>query len=687
MRAHLKKALAFILLLTTVCSAFVGCFDLDDNGSYSDSDITDIATDGTSSSGTDKTDKTDETNETNGNTNENDNELKEGDIPIFLNGEYTAKVICSDTASDFERDIYDQIREILRKTTGKTPESATDYVVSGGEKYDGPAILIGETNYEESKQAYEKLANEYATATVIGNKYVIAISSEDAWTNFLTVFNKNIANSATNDKIVINSNWDISVTSGYVVSGNETFDENGLKNAVTISSIPNLGTGYSSGQGSKTYIKSSATKETFETLCADMETAGLKKYTSNSIGNNLFATYITQTQIVHVMYFPNKNQIRTAVDKRGEGTNGFALTGLSGENKYMPTEDSKMILCDISNADRTGGMCLIFKLSDGRFFIVDAGIGGLIADGRTNKGSSAGWIYQTLAAHANDPKNIEVAAWLITHPHSDHAGGLYDMALGYYGYEGKKHTVMPKEMKKYIKIDKIIYNAPDKFPDADRTGWMPKIIEAFNVKNVVKAHPGQVLYVADLTLTIYGSLDIMIEKASSSTDLNDFSIVSRAEFNGKTILLMGDSDTIPNPILASIYKESLSSDILQLAHHGYGDVGDHAVNSYCNPDIVIWAVEKEGQRTNCNINMDITISSTLNSTLTARGTNSEGKYYGGLNTEKNYRPGMGNLVFDKDWNTTSMSRSKLLAAIPACDGTHCGSSSCTKKSSGNYYVE
>jgi hypothetical protein len=65
MRAHFKKALAFILLLTTVCSAFVGCFDLDDNGSYSDSDITDIATDGTSSSGTDKTDKTDKTDSTN----------------------------------------------------------------------------------------------------------------------------------------------------------------------------------------------------------------------------------------------------------------------------------------------------------------------------------------------------------------------------------------------------------------------------------------------------------------------------------------------------------------------------------------------------------------------------------------------------------------------------------------------
>ena len=164
------------------------------------------------------------------------------------------------------------------------------------------------------------------------------------------------------------------------------------------------------------------------------------------------------------------------------------------------------------------------------------------------------------------------------------------MALGYYGYNGAKHTVMPKEMKQYIKIDKIIYNAPDNFPDCNREGWMKKIIEGFNVKNVVKAHPGQVFYLADLTLTIYGSLDIMIENASKSSDLNDFSIVSRAEFNGKTMLITGDTDKIPNPVLTAIYKESLKSDILQMSHHGYGDVGDGDLNSYCNPEMTIWPV-------------------------------------------------------------------------------------------------
>ena len=683
MKKHLKRTLIIFLILTTMCSVFSSCASMNELENFSDTYY------GSGTYGFESNMAVESGNGIQiGNGNENTNvniEKNDGSIPIFSNGKYTAKLIRGDKATAFEKNVYDQIKELLRKHTGVTPETTTDYVAAGTEKYNGPAILIGETNYEESKAAYRNLNNEQAIGTVSGNKYVIAVSTEDAFEKFLTAFKANLANKATKTEIKIDSQWKIDAKSGYIVSGNETFDETGLINAAT---LPNLGTGYNAGQSSKTYIKKDANKSTFDTLCKDIEASGCKKYTSNSIGNNLFATYITQTQIVHVMFFPNKSQIRTAVDKRGEGMNGFTLPGLSGENRYKQTTDSKMILCDISNADWPGGMCLIFKLADGRFFIVDAGVGGYISDSRTNKGSSSGWIYATLAKHADDPKNIEVAAWMITHVHSDHAGGLYDMALGYYGYNKAKHTVMPKEMKQYIKIDKIIYNAPDNFPDCNREGWMKKIIEGFKVKNVVKAHPGQVFYFADLKLTIYGSLDVMLENSSKSSDLNDFSIVSRAEFNGKSMLITGDSDTIPNPVIAEIYKESLKSDILQMSHHGYGDTGDHEVNSYCNPEMTIWPVAKADQRTDYNVNVKINMESSLTYLSNLRNKKTDkGTATATLSNGKNYRPGMGNLVFDKNWNTSVMERSDILAAIPKCDGTHCGNSSCSKKSSSNIYIE
>ena len=634
MKSTWIKLIAVLLILATLCSVFAACSSDGEN----ESDNSDIA----------------------GETKDIEvNGGEDGAIQIFANGAYTAKIIVGDLANNFEKEIYNQVRTLFKNRTGENPAYDTDFVAAGEEKYDGPAILIGETNYDESKAAYKKIGNDSATATLSGNKYVIAFTSSDAVTKLLTTLKSNLSKKASKEEITINSEWKISVKIDAITSGNETFDDTGLIKSAT---LPNLGTSYDAGQGSKTYIKNNANKTTFQDLCKELEGKGLRKYTSNSIGNNLFTTYVTQTQIVHVMFFPNRSEIRTAVDKRGVGTEGgFALPGLSGDNKYKKSTTSEMIVCDISNADWPGGMCIIFKLCDGRFFIIDAGMGGKLADGREWIGSSSGWIYATLAKHAADPKNIEVAGWLITHVHSDHAGGLYDMALGYYGATNAgKHTVMPKEITKYIKIDTIIYNQPatGKF---GRTGWMNTIIKAFNVKNVVKAHPGQVFYYADLKLTLYGSQDVMLEKSGDSGDLNDFSLVARTEFNGKSALFLGDSDTIPNPRLAAIYKETLKSDILQLAHHGYGDTGDADVNSYCNPSMVLWVVANRDLRSNYKINYNSSIAS--------------------LSGVKNYKPGTGNLIFKSDWSTYTESASTIINMIPTCDGTYCGNKNCSKKSS------
>ena len=636
MKTVLKRMITILLILSTLLTVFASCASEEDS-LESNSDTAD---------GTDiiEGDNGGETGE-------------DGLINVFANGQYTARIIRGEMATAFEKSIYNQIKELFKKRTGVNPTINTDFVAADEELYDGPAILIGETAYEESKAAYRKLGNDQSIAKVSGNKYVIALGSADSAAKLIETLKTNLNKKASKETITIDSKWAITAKVDFLTSGNETFDETGL---IKQASLPNLGTGHNSGQGSKTYIKSNATKDTFMSLCKELEGNGLKKYTSNAIGTNLFATYVTQTQIVHVMFFPNKGQIRTSVDKRGEGLDGFALAGLSGENKYKKTNDSEMIVCDISNADWPGGMCIIYKLADGRFFIVDSGIGGLLSDGRNYMGSSSGWIYATLAKHAADPKNIEVAAWLITHPHSDHAGGLFDMALGYYGYKGQKHTVMPKEIKQYVKIDKLIYNAPDNLPDCNREHWIPEIIKQFKIKNVIKAHPGQVFHFADLTFTVFGSLDLIVEQGGIG-NTNHLSLSIKVEFNGKTALLMGDSEAKPNAQLSVIYKELLKADILQLAHHGYGGTGSNDVNSYCNPSMVLWVVSNADLRSNYTIDVNSSIAT--------------------LKGVKNYKPGTGNLIFRKDWSTYSDSRSTMVDLIPTCDGTHCGNSNCGRKTS------
>ena len=585
----------------------------------------------------------------------------EGVLNLFAAGEYRAKVIRSENPSPEDKDAYNQIKELLKKRTNVNPSIATDFVAAGETLYDGPAILIGETDYPESKAAYNKLGEGEASATYTGNKYVIAFSSEDSLTRLLKDLSTNLNKKASKTEILIDSSWNIDIKLQYHTSGNETFNPSGIKNSATLPS--NLGTKYNAGQGSYTYLKTNATKEDFTARCQEAEANGFKKYTTNKIGNNEFATYVTETQILHFMFFPNKNELRTAVDPRGTGKNGFTLPGLSGDNKYPDTHDSLMTLVDIENSAWPGGMCLIFKLCDGRFVVVDSGVGG-----RDNDGSSSGWVYASLAKHADDPKNIRVAAWIMTHIHSDHAGGLVDIARGTYdttlvahGEKKVTHNVMPRDAKKYIKIDTLIYNQPNKNVDG-RDGWMNEIIDTFGVKNVIKAHPGQVFYYANCKFTMYGSLDIVIEKEISNH--NDESLSMMFEFNGKKLLVLGDAYPQNTAALAKIYKESLKADIVQTSHHGYDNTDAAQVYEYVQATMVLWPVagyEKD------NLNL---VNQPVNAIFKSIPSNMQ------------FTPRGNNIDFDETWKAAA--KYSVLSSIPSCDCSYCKTASIGPiKSSGN----
>ena len=571
----------------------------------------------------------------------------EGIITIFANGAYNARLIRAENANSFEKDVYNQVKELFKKRTGVNPSIHTDFVAANTERYDGPAILIGDTDYKESKTAYKKLGEGEASATVSGNKYVLAFSTKDSVTSLIDTLKGYLNKKASKTEIKVSSEWAMDIKLQYHTSGNETFDATGLKSSAQLPG--NLGQEYNAGQGSKTYVKTGATKETFDEACATVEANGFKKYTTNTIGNNEFATYVTQTQIVHFMYFPNKSELRTAVDKRGTGTNGFTLPGLSGDNKYTSTKNSLMTLVEIENSSWPGGMCLIFKLCDGRFVIVDSGVGG-----RDNDGSSSGWVYATLAKHAEDPKDIQVAAWIITHIHSDHAGGLVDMARGTYEVsrpsegQNRTHNVMPREIKQYIKIDTLIFNRPENNVDG-RNGWMDEIIRAFNVTKVIKAHPGQVFYYANCKVTMYSSLDLVIDKKISNH--NDESLAMMFEFNDKKLLVLGDVYPQNTTAIAKIYTDSLKADIVQTSHHGYNNTAADQIYKYVKASMVIWPVASYEMK-DCDLKND-----PMNAILKEIPDNMQ------------FAPHGGNIDFDENWKAGKTYR--VYNAIPYCDCSWC----------------
>lgn len=447
-------------------------------------------------------------------------------------------------------------------------------------------IILGASDREVSRRAAARLDKMIAASpddlhwcfAYLDGKISIVASSADAYEKALRVFFERYFDGVSlrvPDRLVSADTLTRVEFEGQFLleEGNSPSPED----IITMAELPNLGEEYDAGQGSSLYVMQDAEIWEYTALRRSIEDAGFVYYTGNVIGDNLYATYITNTQILHTMFIPSSGEIRTAVDRRGEGIDGFALPALRSENIYNSTTDSVMTMVAIENSDWEwpGGLCMIFKLADGRFVIIDAG-----QNATATRVSSAERIYNTLAKHAGGNEKVEVAAWLITHIHGDHYGGLLDLARG--------------ELADRIEIDTLIYNQSADVPGLiSDTGCIREIIEGFDIKNVVKAHPGQELFFADLTLTVYGTQDLIIENNPNLDNVNEHSIVTMIDFSGKRILSLADAFPTINKKLAATYKTELKADVLQTAHHGYPDTGAKSVNTYANPDIVLWSNAKK----------------------------------------------------------------------------------------------
>ena len=336
------------------------------------------------------------------------------------------------------------------------------------------------------------------------------------------------------------------------------------------------------GQGSYMNIASRADLDDYNEYLLELEDWGFFHYTSNQIGENFFDTYITRTQIVNVMYIDSFSQVRVIVDDRDV----FDLPILESANVYEELGNQSLTLVSDEAIGWPGRMGYIYKLADGSFFIIDGGATSWVP----GTGSSAEVIMNVLTEYADNPNNIRIAGWLITHIHEDHMGGFYDMS------KSKKYTDK-------ITIEKLIYNQPSKESAKEQDigaythdgltvvcELMETAIENWQPKQVYKAHPGQVFYIRDLTATVYYSQELLMFTDNTSSH-NNSSVVTMVEFMDKTALYLGDVVYDANQkVVAPVYKEALKSDILQVAHHGYGDTGAEEVYTYSDPTIVFWPV-------------------------------------------------------------------------------------------------
>ena len=182
--------------------------DKEDEDEESESEDEESDTESESDSDSAFEDESDDTSDTESDTEtESESESAEAEltdaIRVFANGEYSALFIKTDSSSSFDNGIYNQVRDLFKEKTTKKPSMDTDFTPKGEEKSDGPAILVGDTNYPETETVKKTLKDGQAIAKLVGNKFVIVYASSEAADKLLSKLKTTLNNKATATEIII----------------------------------------------------------------------------------------------------------------------------------------------------------------------------------------------------------------------------------------------------------------------------------------------------------------------------------------------------------------------------------------------------------------------------------------------------------------------------------------------------
>lgn len=155
-----------------------------------------------------------------------------------------------------------------------------------------------------------------------------------------------------------------------------------------------------------------------------------------------------------------------------------------------------------------------------------------------------------------------VDAWILTHPHQDHIGAFN---LLYNELEGITiDNIYTVEM---AKPEECIEVAPWDSVDAynDFLG--------LDIENITYLYANDTLDICGLKFEIISTYDENVKNLSKDF-INDGSIIFKVTNQTESMLFCADVGINMSNFLVEKWGNSLKADYLQMAHHGYGGLGD-----------------------------------------------------------------------------------------------------------------
>ena len=337
------------------------------------------------------------------------------------------------------------------------------------------------------------------------------------------------------------------------------------------------------------YVGEGVNADAYRAYCKKLTDAGYTVLSENEIEGSIFKTLVDPTNTFslyvaynayayasnYTSYADNKYnaQYRKCIRVVSSLLSAVNLpdAGLLTPNpKYERKTTSSIAALELYKD--TVGMGYVITLEDGRLVVID---GGFVADpAPADLWNLLSKTNERITGAPTSPENpVRIAAWLLTHSHSDHSTAFLKVL--------SSHAAE-------IRMDYILGNFPapsaaytNAGTDVMEMGQQGKFERYSNLVpggiKFVKVHAGQKFYLANLEIEILTTFeDLNPARIYTGNDTNTVARFTLHNTNEAgqhvgdpvTSVWLGDANALQSRHLCAMFGKYLESDMVQLAHHG-----------------------------------------------------------------------------------------------------------------------
>ena len=236
-------------------------------------------------------------------------------------------------------------------------------------------------------------------------------------------------------------------------------------------------------------------------------------------------------------------------------------------------EGTSMYMTPITEFLDWNMMSFVFKTKSGKLVVIDGGMA-----------NETGNFLKLLKGLTPEGEIPTVSAWFLTHLHGDHYGVFLEIVRN---YEEKYKDQIKIENYYCNLVEEEFYTTLSKEANPGFKALRDDILGAGAVTGctVHTVNAGDVIDIDELSFKV---IHVPSMEFADKMNMNDSSVVYKLTVDGgQTIMFLGDAEWVCNNDLLGNHREELKSDIVQVGHHGCGNVSAECYDAI-SADVYLW---------------------------------------------------------------------------------------------------